>query len=109
MLKLQGSEKQITWAEEIRESLLSQMEEYKEKVADKRVTKQTVVRDFKEKVLAHNPELKTVKEYREELIKMIDTGIENLKTETDAKRFIDIRQGSKCYGMYFEDVLKELI
>ncbi len=109
MVELKGSEKQVTWAEDIRKDLLERMEEYKGNVISKKVSKETMVRDFKEVVLKSNSALKCVREYREELVKLIDIGIGNLKQETSAKRFIDIHQGSKCSGMYFEDILKELI
>lgn len=109
MVELKGTEKQIKWAEDIRKDLLERMEEYKGDVISKKVSKATMVRDFKEVVLKSNLALKCVREYREELVKLIENGIEKLKQETSAKRFIDINQSGKCSGMYFEDILKELI
>lgn len=84
MLKLQGSEKQIAWAEEIRSTMLNMLEEKINLVAtDKKATRSEIV-----SVKDCFPEAKTVGEGRQAYIKSLGDVKEALLLKQDSKWFI---------------------
>lgn len=84
MLKLQGSEKQITWAEEIRSTMLNMLEGKINLVTtDKKATKSEVL-----SVKDYFPEAKTVGEDRKAYIKALEDVKEALLLKEDSRWFI---------------------
>lgn len=110
MVKLEGTEKQVAWAEDIRKEFLKQAKELKEIVLDKTQFNKNSLRMYRDQIKKENPEATKFSEYRVILDKILDRVISNMENETSCKKFIDIKVGNK-YGIIsdFSEVIEKFM
>ena len=112
MVKLEGSEKQVKWAESLREEFITNIEEYKEFLNNEeeevilrhaRYFSMSITREFKEFLLNLNIDEEKLKKFKKKDSLYIMNNIDELKNkalnEKDSKFWIN----SRCFSSKKED------
>ncbi|MCY6957843.1 hypothetical protein [Clostridium brassicae] len=93
MVELKGTEKQIKWAEKIRETMIKHIDFYKSNFNSAGALKKNYFFDFKEEIMSFMGKEKiNTTEATESLNNIIDTAWDNLTKETSSKFFIEHRE-----------------
>lgn len=108
MVKLEGSEKQIAWAESLKEGFLKMLLETKEDILKSKNTVLVYYKELQKEVESITCE-KKISQVRLALDKIISTAIKNIENEVSSKKIIDIHQGLKTYGASRTDLVRKFI